>query len=265
LVQPAGEPQAGLERLDWQDALQTYRPFLSHAELEAFFREPSHVYDLLSSVLGLEPLTAAATFLATARKQRENTSAEVKKAVPALLEQVRAIDDERATTCAQELSAKRPDPERVRLAAAGAVTSARQLLDSRSDATAGLWPRACAFLARQALEAAVDEIWAARPSTSGMTKCKMRSQLICLPAYLPGCWSSSRNRLCLFRSQRGLPLPRLRAGPHSRRDRSLARHHRPPAHSSRRAIKLASAIERIVESILRITGPRFGGCVVKKS
>jgi hypothetical protein len=184
LVQPAGEPQAGLERLDWQDALQTYRPFLSHAELEAFFREPSHVYDLLSSVLGLEPLTAAATFLATARKQRENTSAEVKKAVPALLEQVRAIDDERATTCAQELSAKRPDPERVRLAAAGAVTSARQLLDSRSDATAGLWPRACAFLARQALEAAVDEIWAARPSTSGMTKCKMRSQLICLPTYL---------------------------------------------------------------------------------
>lgn len=66
----------------------------------------------------------------------------------------------------------------------GLLDSAHQLLDSRSDATAGLWPRACAFLARQALEAAVDEIWAARPSTSGMTKCRMRSQFICLPTYL---------------------------------------------------------------------------------
>jgi hypothetical protein len=66
----------------------------------------------------------------------------------------------------------------------GLLASARQLLDSHSEATAGLWPRACAFLARQALEAAVDEIWAARPNTSGMAKCKMRSQLICLPTYL---------------------------------------------------------------------------------
>ena len=49
-VQVAGEKQTGLDRLGWQDALVTYRPFLSHSELEAFLSGPSHLYDLLSSV-----------------------------------------------------------------------------------------------------------------------------------------------------------------------------------------------------------------------
>jgi hypothetical protein len=35
-VQVSGEKQAGLDRLGWQDALGTYRPFLSHSALKSF-------------------------------------------------------------------------------------------------------------------------------------------------------------------------------------------------------------------------------------
>src|SRR3984957_3916597 len=53
-AQVAGEKQAGIERLGWISALTDYRPFLSHSELEAFFGRPSGLYELLSSLLGLE-------------------------------------------------------------------------------------------------------------------------------------------------------------------------------------------------------------------
>jgi hypothetical protein len=67
------------------------------------------------------------------------------------------------------------------------LASARQLLDVHSATTDGMWPWACAFLARQALEAAIDEVWAAHPSAMGLAGSTIRSQLICLPRYLdPG-------------------------------------------------------------------------------
>ena len=46
----------------------------------------------------------------------------------------------------------------------------------------GAWPRAAALLARQALEAAMDQLWAARaPELSNLSA---RAQLTCLPEYL---------------------------------------------------------------------------------
>ena len=62
------------------------------------------------------------------------------------------------------------------------LSLARALL-SRSDAkTAGLWPRASALLARQALEAGLDGYWTSRgiafETRSG------RAKLICLAQYL---------------------------------------------------------------------------------
>src|SRR5262249_44062812 len=39
-VQVTGEKRASLDRLGWQEALVTYRPFLSHSELEAFLSGP---------------------------------------------------------------------------------------------------------------------------------------------------------------------------------------------------------------------------------
>lgn len=62
------------------------------------------------------------------------------------------------------------------------VTAARDLMERTDPATAGLWPRATALLARQALEAALDDFWQVR--APGMEQCSSRAQLLCLPHYL---------------------------------------------------------------------------------
>ena len=65
----------------------------------------------------------------------------------------------------------------------------RELLDTalgllrRADpSTAGLWPRASALLARQALEASVLGLW--ERQALALQSCPMRAQLICLRTYL---------------------------------------------------------------------------------
>jgi hypothetical protein len=64
------------------------------------------------------------------------------------------------------------------------LAEARSLI-SRPDASmAGVWPRTAAFLARQALEDAVDASWAASPATAPMLQASMWSRLACLPAYV---------------------------------------------------------------------------------
>lgn len=64
------------------------------------------------------------------------------------------------------------------------VTVARDLLERADPMTAGIWPRATSLLARQALEAALDDLWRLR--APGLEQCSARAQLLCLPAYLPG-------------------------------------------------------------------------------
>jgi hypothetical protein len=59
---------------------------------------------------------------------------------------------------------------------------ARQLLDRTSPETAGLWPRAAALLARQALETSVDAYWAER--NMPLDSCPTLQQLICLRQYV---------------------------------------------------------------------------------
>jgi hypothetical protein len=58
---------------------------------------------------------------------------------------------------------------------------ARRLLERASPETAGLWPRAAALLARQALEMTVDEYWMAR--NIALSSCPTLQQLICLRQY----------------------------------------------------------------------------------
>lgn len=65
---------------------------------------------------------------------------------------------------------------------ADVVTAARNLMERTDPATAGLWPRATALLARQALESALDDFWKVR--APGMEQCSMKAQLLCLPFYL---------------------------------------------------------------------------------
>ena len=56
------------------------------------------------------------------------------------------------------------------------------LLRRADPATAGLWPRASALLALQALEASVERLW--QGQRLEFHGCSMRTQLICLRSYL---------------------------------------------------------------------------------
>jgi hypothetical protein len=64
------------------------------------------------------------------------------------------------------------------------LLAARSLMERPESASDGAWPRASALLARQALEVALDEVWASRPGTRGLAQCSMRTQLLCAAAYL---------------------------------------------------------------------------------
>jgi hypothetical protein len=59
---------------------------------------------------------------------------------------------------------------------------AHGLLKRADPATAGLWPRASALLARQALEGTLLRLWELR--TLDLQACSIRAQLICLRTYL---------------------------------------------------------------------------------
>ena len=99
-----------LSALGWDTDLKEYRPFLSHAELEAFFGKQSELHDLLASVLGLEDLANADKRLNAARKVREDELSNVKKRLEALRARVQPIagQDERAQACLTALSGNTP-------------------------------------------------------------------------------------------------------------------------------------------------------------
>lgn len=62
------------------------------------------------------------------------------------------------------------------------LDAARRLLERPEARTTGLWPRAAAYLTRQALELLLDELW--RKRAPGTEQTSTRAQLICLPSYL---------------------------------------------------------------------------------
>ena len=67
------------------------------------------------------------------------------------------------------------------------LDAARDLMQRPDAPFDGIWPRAAALLARQALEAAMAELWAANRQTVGLSASTLRSQELCLTAYLdPG-------------------------------------------------------------------------------
>jgi hypothetical protein len=70
------------------------------------------------------------------------------------------------------------------MTSADLLAAARDLLGRPAAAGVSGWPRAVSLLTRQALEAAIDEFWAASMATAGLSDCTRTTQLICLPAYL---------------------------------------------------------------------------------
>ncbi len=59
---------------------------------------------------------------------------------------------------------------------------AEGLLRRADPATAGLWPRASAVLALQALEAGLHDLWGRRDPA--LQSCPVRAQLLCVRSYL---------------------------------------------------------------------------------
>ncbi len=62
------------------------------------------------------------------------------------------------------------------------LSVARDLIRTDSAATAGIWPRAAAILARQAVESSLDDLWGLRAPGLGDTTA--RCQLLCLADFL---------------------------------------------------------------------------------
>ena len=62
------------------------------------------------------------------------------------------------------------------------TAEARGLIERHEVATAGLWPRAAAALARQALELSMRALWVRW--APGLESCSVRAQLLCLDEYL---------------------------------------------------------------------------------
>lgn len=70
------------------------------------------------------------------------------------------------------------------------LVAAKGLMQRPDALITGIWPRAAALLARQALEAAMAELWNSKRQTAEMSSCNMRSQLLCLTAYLDSATAS---------------------------------------------------------------------------
>ena len=62
------------------------------------------------------------------------------------------------------------------------VSAARDLIHFDDPRTAGLWPRAAALLARQAIEAAMEDLW--QLSAPGLEDTTAKCQLLCLAHFL---------------------------------------------------------------------------------
>jgi hypothetical protein len=99
-----GKPRTNLNALGWQDALETYRPFLSYNELGSMLDEgPSKLYDALSAILGLDALVEAQAVLQKARTSRDKALKDAKALREKLLETLRQLEDERAQAVAGAL------------------------------------------------------------------------------------------------------------------------------------------------------------------
>lgn len=125
-VQRAGRPrEAGRDSLGWAAALKAYRPILTYDELgEILSSAPSVLYDTLSTILGLEQISAAITRLT----ERVKTLSEPKKALSALAKDLTAAleasSDERAAEARRLVRTRNRDiPALQRLASGSAGTA----------------------------------------------------------------------------------------------------------------------------------------------
>jgi RecF/RecN/SMC family protein len=104
-----------LRELGWDEALVSYRPFLSYAELGAMLSgRPSDLYDSLFRILGLERVVQAQNRLKAECKRLREAEASLKQARKALLAELDGVDDNRARRVAAVLDQRTPDLDALR-------------------------------------------------------------------------------------------------------------------------------------------------------
>lgn len=118
-VSVPGEPEGDLGRLGWGEAMSSFRPFLSHAELEVLLARPADLYDQLNSLLGLEQIAEITARLAAARKRLEEIVKAPKTQLAALKTALENSQDERAAEAAALLSKRKVDLSVVEALATG--------------------------------------------------------------------------------------------------------------------------------------------------
>jgi DNA repair exonuclease SbcCD ATPase subunit len=123
-AQTHGKPRTELAALRWEQALATYRPFLSYNELGSMLDEgPAKLYDALAVILGLEELTEATETLAEARRTREKAHKEAEQRRDEILDLLRRIDDDRARSLVVAIEKKDWGLEAAEAALAKATSS----------------------------------------------------------------------------------------------------------------------------------------------
>ncbi|MFI6452803.1 AAA family ATPase [Streptosporangium amethystogenes] len=117
-VRRTGQEPAPLDTLNLGHALAAYRPFLPYAELGSALDKPSDLYDKVSALLGLGPLTEACKTLRDQRNALDKKVTASRQALVPLLSALAPVDDPRARAAYAELSKNGPD-----LAVAEALTT----------------------------------------------------------------------------------------------------------------------------------------------
>jgi energy-coupling factor transporter ATP-binding protein EcfA2 len=104
-AQSPGGQELPLNSLGLEEALITWRPFLSYNELGGLLEEgPSRLYDAISAVLGLEPWVEGTRRLDESRKSLDKAFNVVKKEAVRLQTLLTGLDDERAEKARSALS-----------------------------------------------------------------------------------------------------------------------------------------------------------------
>ena len=119
-VKVPGEPDSGMERFGWEQALELYRPFLSHAELEVVLDKPSELHDQLNAVLGLEELNDVARRLADQRKAEEEVVKSATQVLGLLKAELPGCPDPRASEAFRLITARKLDLDAIGILATGA-------------------------------------------------------------------------------------------------------------------------------------------------
>ena len=123
-AQEPARQRGTVEDLGWAQALSSYRPFLSHSELESLLAEPKNLHDQLNALLGLDALEAAAKLLAGARRDCDSQVRAAKDLRAELEAALGASEDERAVSALALLRAGTADVEALAHLSEGTGTAA---------------------------------------------------------------------------------------------------------------------------------------------